>query len=129
MKKRVITGMRLLTLDALFTLPSLAMAQKPVTVTFHGESLANAIKVIGNMSETKINYSLDDAQGYTVTATLKQVNVEQALRKVLGGKPFCIKKNGEFYIISKTVPGQGKSRKSEAYLGISPMRMATHSMV
>lgn len=117
MKKRVITGMRLLTLDALFTLPSLAMAQKPVTVTFHGESLANAIKVIGNMSETKINYSLDDAQGYTVTATLKQVNVEQALRKVLGGKPFCIKKNGEFYIISKTVPGQGKKSEERSISG------------
>lgn len=117
MKKRVITGMRLLALDALFVLPSLVMAQKPVTVTFRGESLANAIKVIGNMSETKINYSLDDAQGYTVTATLKQANVEQALHKVLGGKPFSIKKNGEFYIISKTAPGHGKKSEERSISG------------
>ncbi len=117
MKKRVITGMRLLTIGALLALPSLSMAQKPVSVTFRGESLADAIKVIGNMSETKISYSLDDARDYTVTATLSHANVEQALRKVLAGKPFNIKKNGEFYIISKTTVSNSKRQEERSISG------------
>ncbi len=117
MKKRVITGMRLLTIGALLALPSLSMAQKPVSVTFRGESLADAIKVIGNMSESKISYSLDDARDYTVTATLSHANVEQALRKVLAGKPFNIKKNGEFYIISKTTVSNSKRQEERSISG------------
>lgn len=111
MKKRVTTVLRLLVVDSLLALPSIAMAQRPVTATFRDEPLANVIKAIGYMSESKINYSYDDVQGYTVSANLKQDNVEQALRKVLGGKPFSIKRNGEFLIITKT--SQEPDKKTE----------------
>ncbi len=117
MKKRVITGMRLFAIGTMFALPSLVMAQKNVSVAFRGETLADAIKIIGSMSDTKINYSLDDTKGYTVTTTLTQANVEQALQKILDGKPFSIKKHGEFYVISKSETHQNKKNNERTISG------------
>lgn len=65
-----------------------AQEQKRITVEFENESLAEVLKKLEKLSSYKILFTYDQVQKYSVTASLKNVSILEALKKVLEGKPF-----------------------------------------
>lgn len=67
----------------------LAQAQeKRITAEFKDTPLSEALKQLEKKSDYKILFTYDDVQNYRVTATLKNLDITEALTEVLKGKPF-----------------------------------------
>lgn len=72
----------------LFTFPAVqAQEQKNITVEFKDEPLVDVLKKLEKLSSYKILFTYDRVQKYRVTASLKNVTILDALKKVLEGKP------------------------------------------
>ncbi len=68
----------------------LAQAQeKRITAEFKDTPLSEALKQLEKKSDYKILFTYDDVQNYRVTATLKNLDITEALTEVLKGKPFA----------------------------------------
>ncbi|WP_099290602.1 SusC/RagA family TonB-linked outer membrane protein [Butyricimonas sp. Marseille-P3923] len=65
-----------------------AQERKNITVDFKEEALGEVLKKLEKLSPYKILFTYDHVQGYKVTASLKNVTILDALKKVLEGKPF-----------------------------------------
>ena len=66
----------------------LAQAQeKRITAEFKDTPLSEALKQLEKKSDYKILFTYDDVQNYRVTATLKNLDITEALTEVLKGKP------------------------------------------
>lgn len=65
-----------------------AQEQKSITAEFKNEPLAEVLKKLEKLSSYKILFTYEQVQKYSVTASLKNVTILDALKKVLEGKPF-----------------------------------------
>ncbi len=65
-----------------------AQERKNITVDFKEEALGEVLKKLEKLSPYKILFTYDHVQEYKVTASLKNVTILDALKKVLEGKPF-----------------------------------------
>jgi len=94
----------LITVTLCFATPTLhAEGLQPknlVTLSLHGESMASALKIVQKQSGWKILYVVDDVKGYTVDANISNATVEEAVAKILSGKPFTYSVKGNFISIA-----------------------------
>ena len=87
-----------------------AQERKNITVDFKEEALGEVLKKLEKLSSYKILFTYDHVQGYKVTASLKNVPILDALKKVLEGKPFiCSDITDGKYISVKYQPEKKKS--------------------
>ena len=101
-KKRLLLW--LVTVTLCFATPTLhAEEQQPknaITLSLHGESMASALKIVQKKSGWKILYVVDDVKGYTVDANISNATAEEAVAKILSGKPFTYSVKGKFISIA-----------------------------
>lgn len=74
---------------------------KRFSITFKNESLSSALKKIGKVSGVRVEFAYEDVNPYKVTANLKDVTAQQAVKAVINGKPLTYSTNGRFIVISK----------------------------
>lgn len=108
----------------------LAQAQeKRITAEFKDTPLSEALKQLEKKSDYKILFTYDDVQNYRVTATLKNLDITEALTEVLKGKPFTFSDitNGKYISVvyqpqqktdeMRTVTGTIVDKNGEAIIG------------
>lgn len=76
---------------------------KRFSITFKNESLSSALKKIGKASGVRVEFAYEDVNPYKVTANLKEVTAQQAVRTVIDNKPLTYSVNGKFIVVSKVV--------------------------
>ena len=113
-KKRLLLW--LVTVTLCFATPILhAEEQQPknaITLSLHGESMASALKIVQKKSGWKILYVVDDVKGYTVDANISNATAEEAVAKILSGKPFTYSVKGKFISIAyKAIKKQDKKNR------------------
>lgn len=106
-----------------------AQNEKTITAEFKDTPLSSALKRIEKMSSYKILFTYDDVQAYKVTATLKDVTVKEALKKILEGKPFTFSDvtNGKYISVvyqpqqkttaTKTIQGSVRDEHDDPLIG------------
>lgn len=82
---------------ALLTLP--AQTGRPVSAELKGVPLSAALKKLEQASGCSILFTYSDVQPYRVTASIRDMAVEQAVKKLLEGKPLTSVRRGEEYLI------------------------------
>ena len=99
-KKRGLT-----TLLMLLLFVAVASAQglsKKFNVSFKNTPLPSALKTIGKQSGVRVEFAYDDVKSYKVSAHLKSVNAETAVKTVISNHPLTYKVvGGKFIIVSK----------------------------
>lgn len=99
-KKRGLT-----TLLMLLLFVAVASAQglsKKFNVNFKNTPLPSALKTIGKQSGVRVEFAYDDVKSYKVSAHLKSVNAETAVKTVISNHPLTYKVvGGKFIIVSK----------------------------
>lgn len=99
-KKRGLT-----TLLMLLLFVAVASAQglsKKFNVNFKNTPLPSALKTIGKQSGVRVEFAYDDVKSYKVSANLKSVNAETAVKSVISNHPLTYKVvGGKFIIVSK----------------------------
>ncbi len=83
---------------------------KKIDVNFKNTPLAVALKKIGKQSGVRVEFAYEDVKPYKVSASLKQVNAEYAVKTVLGNRPLTYKVVGGKFII--VVKDDGKALAS-----------------
>jgi TonB-linked SusC/RagA family outer membrane protein len=91
---------------------------KRFSITFKNESLSSALKKIGKASGVRVEFAYEDVNPYKVTANLKEVTAQQAVRTVIDNKPLTYSVNGKFIVVSKvakriTTPQKNTQRSSK----------------
>lgn len=89
---------------------------KRFSITFKNESLSSALKKIGKASGVRVEFAYEDVNPYKVTANLKEVTAQQAVRTVIEGKPLNYSVNGRFIVVSKVtkiISSQKKNQQSK----------------
>lgn len=85
--------------------PRPTQAQNPsgptVTLRLKGVSLGNALKQVQQQSGYKILFVVDDVKGYTVSEDILKASPQQAIARLLQGKPFSYSVNNNFISISR----------------------------
>lgn len=94
-----------------FVLPSYCKAQTPqekkITIEFDNERLPSVLKRLEKLSGYKILFTYDDVKKFTVTGSVKNKNVEEALKVILGDKPLEYDIQGQYINITlKNAPRQ-----------------------
>ena len=74
---------------------------KRISITFKNESLSSALKKIGKISGVRVEFAYEDVNPYHVTANLKNVTAEQAVKTVIEGKSLNYLLKGRFIVVSK----------------------------
>lgn len=82
---------------AVLTLP--AQTGRPVSAELKGVPLSAALKKLEQASGCSILFTYSDVQPYRVTASIRDMAVEQAVKKLLEGKPLTSVRRGEEYLI------------------------------
>lgn len=71
-------------------------------VTFRNTPLSAALKTIGKQSGVRVEFAYEDVKSYTVSANLKSVDAEQAVKAVIARRPLTYKVvGGKFIIVSQ----------------------------
>ena len=60
---------------------------KKIDVDFKNTPLSAALKTIGKQSGVRVEFAYEDVKAYKVSASLRQVNAENAVKAVLGNRP------------------------------------------
>ena len=77
---------------------------KKIDVDFKNTPLSAALKTIGKQSGVRVEFAYEDVKAYKVSASLRQVNAENAVKAVLGNRPLTYKVvGGKFIIVSKSM--------------------------
>lgn len=79
------------------TLP--AQTGRPVSAELKEVPLSAALKKLEQASGCSILFTYSDVQPYRVTASIRDMAVEQAVKKLLEGKPLTSVRRGEEYLI------------------------------
>ena len=74
---------------------------KRISIAFKNESLSTALKKIGKVSGVRVEFAYEDVNPYHVTANLKNVTAEQAVKTVIEGKSLTYSVKGRFIVVSK----------------------------
>lgn len=82
---------------AVLTLP--AQTGRPVSAELKGVPLSAALKKLEQASGCSILFTYSDVQPYRVTASIRDMAVEQAVKKLLEGKLLTSVRRGEEYLI------------------------------
>lgn len=82
---------------AVLTLP--AQTGRPVSAELKEVPLSAALKKLEQASGCSILFTYSDVQPYRVTASIRDMAVEQAVKKLLEGKPLTSVRRGEEYLI------------------------------
>lgn len=82
-------------------LPAQTAGKPTVTLTLRGEPMAKALRQIQKQSGWKILFVVDDVKDYTVTASLAGLTPQQAVARVLEGKPLDYTVNGRYISIAR----------------------------
>lgn len=77
---------------AVLTLP--AQTGRPVSAELKGVPLSAALKKLEQASGCSILFTYSDVQPYRVTASIRDMAVEQAVKKLLEGKPLTSVRRG-----------------------------------
>lgn len=100
-KKRVWTTFLLLLFFAV-TISAQGLSKK-FDVNFKNTPLSTALKTIGKQSGVRVEFAYEDVKAYKVSASLRQVNAEHAVKVVLANRPLTYKVvGGKFIIVSKS---------------------------
>lgn len=99
-KKRGLTTLLMLLLFV--TVASAQGLSKKFNVNFKNTPLPSALKTIGKQSGVRVEFAYDDVKSYKVSAHLKSVNAETAVKTVISNHPLTYKVvGGKFIIVSK----------------------------
>ena len=75
---------------------------KKISVSFKNTPLPTALKQIGKQSGVRVEFAYEDVKGYKVSADLKQVDAEHAVKAVIGNRPLTYNiVGGKFIIVVK----------------------------
>lgn len=82
-----------------------AQTDQRITLDFQNETLPSALKKLEQASGYRILFTYDDIQKYTVTVSIKNETITQAISDVLQGKPlnYTLKGNQYVVIVSSSV--------------------------
>lgn len=88
-----------------------AQTQKKITIEFSNERLPSVLKRLEKNSEYKILFTYDDVKKYTVSGSIKDKSIEQALDIVLSNKPL------EYHIEDQfiTITPKGPSKQAKVF--------------
>ncbi len=78
-----------------------AQSQRRIDLTFMNEPLSGILKKLSDVSGYKINFSTEDVQDFTVTATIKNKTITEVLDEIFADKPFAYEVYGEFILIRR----------------------------
>ena len=84
---------------------------KRISITFKNESLSTALKKIGKISGVRVEFAYEDVNPYHVTANLKNVTAEQAVKTVIEGKSLTYSNKGRFIVVSKVAKVNNTQKK------------------
>ena len=107
--KRVIF---LLLLTIWTVLPAGAQKAKGnITLSLQNEPMAAALRKVQQKSDYKVNFVVEDVKPYTVTAEVKNASAVNAVKQIIGTKPFACSVNDKFITVKKVAQTQ-LTRKS-----------------
>lgn len=88
-----------------------AQTQKKITIEFSNERLPSVLKRLEKNSEYKILFTYDDVKKYTISGSIKDKSIEQALDIVLSNKPL------EYHIEDQfiTITPKGPSKQAKVF--------------
>lgn len=78
-----------------------APAQRHVNLTLNNVQLSTALKKLGSVTGTKVMFSSEDVHGYTVSAQIKDKDINEAMDLIIGSKPFSYKIGDGFISVFK----------------------------
>lgn len=96
MKTRLIY---LLLLLLSLALTATAQTDQKITLDFRNEALPTALKKLEQVSGYRILFTYDDVQKYTVTVSIKEETIAQAISDLLQGKPLNYTLKGSQYVV------------------------------
>lgn len=102
-----------LTMAAALLLYPLSLLAQGISASFSSTPLATAIKSVCDKSGYHASFNGDEMGKYTVTCSLSESSIEEAMAKVLEGKPYTYRVDGKQVIISKKAP-QTQSKQQDA---------------
>lgn len=97
-------GKKLFMLFAFLFLAVNFMAQgvdKRFSISFKNEPMSSVFKKIGKISGVRVEFAYEDVDSYKVTATLKDVTAEEAVKAVIGDYSLMYSLNGKFIVVSR----------------------------
>ncbi len=107
--KRVIF---LLLLTIWTVLPAGAQKAKgSITLSLQNEPMAAALRMVQQKSDYKVSFVVEDVKPYTITAEVKNASAVNAVKQIIGTKPFACSVNGKFITVKKVAQVQ-PARKS-----------------
>lgn len=82
-----------------------AQTDKKITLHFQNEALPSALKKLEQVSGYRILFTYDDIQKYTVTVSIKDETITQAINDILNDKPlkYTLKGNQYMVVVSASV--------------------------
>ena len=86
---------------------------KKFDVNFKNTPLSTALKTIGKQSGVRVEFAYEDVKAYKVSASLRQVNAEHAVKVVLGNRPLTYKVVGGKFIIVVKDDGRASTPSNE----------------
>ena len=108
--KRVIF---LLLLTIWTVLPAGAQKAKGnITLSLQNEPMAAALRKVQQKSDYKVSFVVEDVKPYTVTAEVKNASAVNAVKQIIGTKPFACSVNGKFITVKKVAQVQPTQKSS-----------------
>lgn len=111
-KYMLMTLLMLLVCGVCFPLETQAQRAKAIKVEFKKAPLADVLKKIQKASGYQILFTYDDVKQFSVEGPIVARNIEEAMGKVLGGKPFAYTVDGKYVSVilveKATQPAQPK---------------------
>lgn len=108
--KRVIF---LLLLTIWTVLPAGAQKAKgSITLSLQNEPMAVALRMVQQKSDYKVSFVVEDVKPYTVTVQVKNATAVNAVKQIIGNKPFACSVNGKFITVKKVAQTQPAPKSS-----------------
>lgn len=87
------------------------LSQKKITIEFNNERLPSVLKRLEKISGYKILFTYDDIKKFTVSGSVKDKSISQAMNAIIGNKPL------EFHIedLFITVTTKGPSKQAKIF--------------
>ena len=92
-----------------------AQKNKPIKLDFKKVSLADALKKLQKASGYQILFTYDDVKQFTVEGPVVARNIDEALAKLFGNKPFAYSVDGKYVsvlLVEKATHAQPKAKSS-----------------
>lgn len=100
----------------LLLLYPLSLLAQGVSANFSSTPLSTAIKTVCDKAGYKVSFSGEGMSQYTVTCSLNGSTVQEAMDKVLAGKPYTYRIDGNQIVVSKKVPQASSQQKNEGQI-------------